>query len=55
MSEFKFDDYIGQLRPLTWRDMEVVAQVERELLADLSRAKAREERGHHNADAEAET
>jgi hypothetical protein len=42
MTEFNFDGYVGQLRPLAWRDMEVVAQVERELLADLGRAQAKE-------------
>ena len=45
MAEFNFDGYTGQLGPLTWRDIEVVAEVERELLADLAKAQARGTRG----------
>jgi hypothetical protein len=34
MIEMDFSRYAGQLRPPTWRDMDFVAELERELLAD---------------------
>jgi hypothetical protein len=42
MTEMDFARYAGQLRPLTWRDMDLVAELERELIAELDRALLRE-------------
>jgi hypothetical protein len=36
--EMDFARYAGQLRPPTWRDMDLVAELERELIAELYRA-----------------
>ena len=44
MTEMDFSRYAGQLRPLTWRDMDLVAELERALIAELDRALLREER-----------
>jgi hypothetical protein len=42
MTEMDFSRYAGQLRPLTWRDMDLVAELERDLIAELDRALVRE-------------
>ena len=38
MTEMDFARYAGQLRPLTGCDMDLVAELERELIAALDRA-----------------
>jgi hypothetical protein len=40
--EMDFARYAGQLRPPTWRDMDLVAELERELIAELYRALLKE-------------
>jgi hypothetical protein len=42
MTEMDFSRYAGQLRPLTWRDTDLVAELERELIAELDRVLLRE-------------
>jgi hypothetical protein len=42
MTEMDFARYAGQLRPLTGRDMDLVAELERELIAELDRVLLKE-------------
>ena len=43
--EIDFDSYGGQLRPLTWSDSDLVAQLERETMEELCRAAAKKRGG----------
>jgi hypothetical protein len=42
MTEMDFARYAGQLRPLTYRDMALLAELEHDLVAELDEAQARE-------------